>query len=278
MLASEVKEMNEEVPQAAETTTEAVEQDLPPRRVMANKLRADILNGELPPGSPLPSQRELAEKYGVARNTAAEAVKILESEGLIESRNRARPKVRERRRLLRLGAERYSNRLRNETGLSPFRAEVEKQGKTARVNCTSIERVPAPEEIAERLDLPADDDTVVRRENWYFADDEPVQVGITYIPWAIAEGTVLADSPNMGKGSLYGRFEDRGHRITWIREEIGSRMPTPEETKGLAIPAGVPVIDVIHTGIDQDEKPFEVTTFTMRADLNGLDYRIRIED
>jgi GntR family transcriptional regulator len=274
MLAS----MNDEAPQAAETTTGAGEHDLPPRRVMANKLRADILSGDLPPGSPLPSQRELAERYGVARNTAAEAVKILESEGLIESRNRARPKVREQRRLLRLGAERYSNRLRNETGLSPFRAEVEKQGKTARVDCTSIERVPAPEVIAERLDLPDDDNTVVRRENWYFADDEPVQVGITYIPWAIAEGTVLATSANMGKGSLYGRFEDRGHRITWIREEVASRMPTPEETARLAIPAGVPVIDVVHTGIDQDQQPFEVTTFTMRADLNGLDYRIHIED
>lgn len=269
--------MNEEAPQAAETMKEAMEQDLPPRRIMANTLRADILNGELPPDSPLPSQRELAEKYGVARNTAAEAVKILVSEGLIESRNRARPRVRGRRQLLSLGAGRYSNRLRNETGLSPFRAEVEKQGKTARVDCTSIERVPAPDEIAERLDLSAADDTVVRRENWYFADDEPVQVGITYIPWAIAEGTVLATSANMGKGSLYGRFEDRGHRITWIREEIGSRMPTPEETKRLAIPAGVPVIEVVHTGIDQDEKPFEVTTFTMRADLNGLDYLIHIE-
>src|SRR5690606_3471380 len=112
--------------------------------------------------------------------------------------------------------------LRNETGLSPFRAEVEKQGKTARVDCTSIERVSPPQEIAERLELSADEDTVVRRENWYFADDEPVQVGVTYIPWEIAEGTVLATSANMGRGSLYARFEDRGHRITWIREEVAS--------------------------------------------------------
>ncbi|WP_218126731.1 UTRA domain-containing protein [Glycomyces sambucus] len=82
----------------------------------------------------------------------------------------------------------------------------------------------------------------------------------------------------MGKGSLYGRFEDRGHRITWIREESTSHMPIPTETERLAIPAGVPVINVIHTGINQDQQPFEVTTFTMRVDLNGLDYRIHIED
>ncbi|WP_369432096.1 GntR family transcriptional regulator [Glycomyces amatae] len=76
-----------------------------------------MLSGALTQGCPLPSQRELAVRYGVARNTAAEAVKILESEGLIESRNRARPSVRKQRRLLCLGAERYSNRLRVETGL-----------------------------------------------------------------------------------------------------------------------------------------------------------------
>jgi GntR family transcriptional regulator len=252
-------------------------EDLPQRRQIANDLRNAILKKELKPGDLLPSRRKLAAQYDVVPNTAGEAIKILEAEGLVESRNKARPRVRAKPRLLRLGAERYSNRLREQTGKSPFRSEVEKQGKTPRVDCPSIEKIRPPEYVAERLGLTAES-YVVRRENWYFADEEPVQIGITYIPWEIAEGTVLAKSADMGKGSLYGRFEDRGHRITSIREEISSRMPTPDETKGLKIPGGVPVIDVIHTGIDQDEQPFEVTHFTMRADLNGLDYRIRIED
>ncbi|WP_051325543.1 GntR family transcriptional regulator [Glycomyces tenuis] len=269
--------MTEHSHDAEETGREPAEK-LPPRRRMANELRDDINNEVYRPGELLPSQRVLADRYGVARNTAGEAIKILESEGLIDSRDRARPRVRERRRLLRLGAERYSNRLREETGKSPFRSEVEKQGKTPRVDCPSIEKIRPPGYVAERLGISADEAFVVRRENWYFADEEPVQIGITYIPWEIAEGTVLATSANMGKGSLYGRFEDQGHRITSIREEISSRMPTPEETEGLKVPAGVPVIDVVHTGIDQDEQPFEVTHFTMRADINGLDYRIRIED
>jgi len=250
---------------------------LAPRHRMANELRNDIVNGVYEPGEKLPSQRDLVQRYGHARNTVAEAVKLLITEGLIDNRDRARPTVRGPRRLLRLGAERYSNRLREETGKSPFRAEVEKQGKTPRVDCF-ITQIRPPANIAARLGLTTEEDIVVRRENWYYADEEPVQIGITYIPLAIADGTVLATSANMGKGSLYGRFEEQGHRITAIREEISSRMPTPEETKGLKIPAGVPVIDVIHTGIDQDDQPFEVTHFTMRADINGLDYRIRIED
>ncbi|WP_460495895.1 GntR family transcriptional regulator [Glycomyces tarimensis] len=252
--------------------------ELTERRRIAEDLRDSIRNGKLQPGAKLPSRRNLAAQYGVVPNTAGEAIKILEAEGLVVTRNKARAVVREKPKLLRLGAERYSNRLREETGLSPYRAEVQRQGKSARVDCTAIERVQPPPEIAERLDVAHDEESVVRRENWYYADDEPVQVGVTYIPWEIAERTVLADSADMGKGSLYARFEDRGHRIASIREEISSRMPDPDETERLSIPAGVPVIEVVHTGIDQDDRPFEVTCFTMRADLNGLDYRIRIED
>ncbi|MCM0676467.1 hypothetical protein NCC78_17500 [Micromonospora phytophila] len=48
--------------------------------------------------------------------------------------------------------------------------------------------------------------------------------------------------------------------------------------KGLAMPPGVPVIEVLHTSIDGDGRAFEVTRFVMRADVNGLDYEMPVED
>ena len=248
-----------------------------PRQQMADALRSDIRSGRYAPGEQLPSQRQLAAQYGVAQNTAGEAVKILQLEGLLDNPVKARPRVRAQRTLLRLGAERYSHHLRESTGLSPFRAEVAKQGKTARVDCTSITKTDPPADVVDRLSI-SGDTKVVRRVNWYFADDEPVQMGVTYIPWDIADGTPLADSVKLGKGSLYARLDERGHRITGIREEVSSRMPTPDEVESLHIPVGTPVIEVVHTSFDQDDKPFEVTRFIMRADTNGLDYRINIKD
>ncbi len=253
------------------------DEQLPSRRV-ARLLRAAITTGALPPGSKLPSERVLAAEHEVARNTAREAVRLLADEGLVTAAHGKGVFVREKHRLMRFGSERYSHRMREETGLSPYRAEVAKQGRTARVDCTSIERVVPPADIAERLGVDPDSDSVVRRENWYYADEDPVQVGITYIPWEIAGGSVLATSAQMGKGSLYARFEDLGHPLTRIREEVSARMPTPEETRGLVIPDGVPVIDVLHTGIDHENRPFEVTRFVMRADFNGLDYNMPVED
>lgn len=248
-----------------------------PSRRLASALRDAIVSGTLAPGDRLPSERSLAGQHQVARNTAREAVRLLADEGLVTAVHGKGVFVRERRRLLRFGQERYSRTVRERTGLSPYRAELAEQGRVARVDCTSITRTTPPEMVADRLGIDPHPNSVVRRENWYFADDEPVQVGITYIPWSIAEGSVLATSAQMGPGSLYARFEELGYPITTIREEVSARMPNPDEVRGLAIPDGVPVIDVLHTGIDDQGRAFEVTRFTMRADLNGLDYTMPVE-
>jgi GntR family transcriptional regulator len=244
---------------------------------MADELRARIVQGELAAGARLPSERELALAYSTARNTAREAVAILESEGLVDVQHGRGAFVRVQPQLLRLGTVRYSRALREDTGLSPYRAEVTRQGRTPKVECRSIERVRPPGDVAERLGVSEKTKSVVRRENWYFADDEPVQVGVTFIPWSIAGGSVLARSADLGPGSLYARFEDLGHLIVQMREEVSARMPTPDESEGLTIPPGVPVIQVLHTSLDEHGTPFEVTRFVMRADRTGLDYTMPVE-
>lgn len=53
---------------------------------IANKLRAAILTRRLTPGDKLPSQPELATRYGVARETVKRALDLLRAERLIVSR------------------------------------------------------------------------------------------------------------------------------------------------------------------------------------------------
>jgi GntR family transcriptional regulator len=111
--------------------------------------------------------------------------------------------VRGRPALVRLGVQRYSRRLREDTGLSPFRIEVSRQGRTPSTRCDAVTRVHAPAVVARRLGL-APDAEVVRRENWYAADDEPLQLAVTYIPLDIAGANVLATMGPLGPGALYG--------------------------------------------------------------------------
>jgi GntR family transcriptional regulator len=247
-------------------------------RQVAAALRAAIEAGELAEGDKLPSERQLAAAHGVARNTAREAVRQLAEAGLVTAHHGRGVFVRHKPRLMRFGQRRYSKKLREETGVSPFHAEVLAQGRVPNAFMTSIERVVPPEYVVERLGVDGSRKSVVRRENWYFADAEPMQIGVTYVPWEIAKGSVLARNDKLGPGDLYARFEDKGHLITYTREEVTARMPTPDEASGLQMPEGVPVLVVLHTGLDQHRQPFEVTEFIMRADYTGLDYSMPVDD
>ena len=82
-----------------------------------------------------------------------------------------------------------------------------------------------------------------------------MQIGITYIPWEIAKGSVLARSDDLGPGDLYARFEDKGYSITFTREEVIARMPTPEEARGLMLPEGVPVLVVFIPASTKTDDP-----------------------
>ena len=57
-----------------------------PYEVVAAELRAQILDGRLPAGSPLPSNKELTRQYGVAAGTAHRAAALLSEWGMIDVR------------------------------------------------------------------------------------------------------------------------------------------------------------------------------------------------
>lgn len=59
------------------------------------RLLSEIEGGRLPPGSTLPSERELMEAFGVGRPAIREAMQWLQSLGLIHVRHGERPKVAE---------------------------------------------------------------------------------------------------------------------------------------------------------------------------------------
>jgi len=56
---------------------------------ICNHLRRRILFGEILPGGRLPTVQELSQEFGVSQATVREALRVLESEGLIDTRHGA---------------------------------------------------------------------------------------------------------------------------------------------------------------------------------------------
>lgn len=248
--------------------------ELPPSRRVAEELRQAIVEGELGPGAALPSERELARTYAIARNTARQAIAILQADGLVDAQHGRGVFVRQRRPLLRRAHDRYARRHRD-AGRSPFRAEAEAQGRVARVEVTAVELVPAPAWVAERLALGGGERVVCRRER-SLADEEPVQLADTYLPLAIAEGTSLVDEVP-APGGIHAALEELGHRLARIDEEVTARMPLPAEIDALVLAAGVPVIDLRHTSYDAAGTAVVVTHAILPGDRNALTFELPVD-
>jgi GntR family transcriptional regulator len=65
--------------------------------------------------------------------------------------------------------------------------------------------------------------------------------------------------------------------MTWLREEVSTRMPRPGEARLLRLRPDVPVLDVRHASIDQDGGSYELTRLVMRGDMTGLLYDVPVE-
>ncbi len=256
--------------------TEEQERQEPLSRRIADDLRNVIEIGELSPGDRLPSERVLAKRYDAARNTARAAIQIIAEEGLVVAEHGRGVFVRRHTPLFRFGNDRYSPRYRQHE-LSPLQIEMARQGKVPRFEVLSIERITPGADVAERLKVSPTTKSVLRRENIFWANEDPVHRVTTYIPWTIARGTGLLNDEVGHPYGIHGIFEEKGHTMTRMREEVHARMPRREEAAHLKMPPGVPVLDVLHTSIDQDGEPYELTRFVMRSDATGLAYDMPVE-
>jgi GntR family transcriptional regulator len=243
--------------------------DRPPYRQIATALRAAIAAGQLVAGDRLPSESELVERYGVARMTARQAIQELRTEGLVVSEHGRGVFVRSAPVVRRLASERFARRHR-ERGKAAFSVEAEKTGYSASVDRIKVYEGPAPAGIAERLGL-APGETVVIRDRRYLANNEPIETAVSYVPADLARGTAIAKQ-DAGPGGIYARLEESGHTLDHFREEVGARMPTPDERRALQLSPGVPVITLVRTAYDTQGRAVEVCDTVKAAYAYVLEY------
>jgi DNA-binding FadR family transcriptional regulator len=81
--------------------------------LVANELRNKIIRNELPDGHSLPSETELVQEYSISRPTLREAIRILESEGLVTVARGVHGGPRVHRPDPRLAAEHFGRLLQN---------------------------------------------------------------------------------------------------------------------------------------------------------------------
>ncbi len=245
--------------------------DRPVYKQIADFLRVSIAHGRLHEGDQLPSEAQLMQHYGVARMTIRNAIRLLQDEGLVVAEHGRGVYVRNRPPVKRLASDRFARRHRKE-GKAAFITEAEQVGGSPQVDMIEVREGRAPAEVADRLKLPDEAITVIRSRR-YSLDGRPVETAISYIPGDIASGTPIG-VPNPGPGGIYARLEELGHTLERFTEDVTARMPSPEETRVLNLPPGVPVFRLVRTAYDVDGRAVEVCDTIMAADAYQLSYEL----
>jgi GntR family transcriptional regulator len=246
-----------------------------PYQRILEELRGAILSERIAPGEQLPSENELAERYGTTRPTVRRAIALLKAEGLVQSEQgrgvfaRPRPHVR-----LRIAAGSYLAHRR--ASLAGFNAQVVEQGQSPRQHILEVGTVPAPDDVADRLDVDSGSPVVVRRR-LMLVDGEPVARCDSYYPLRIAAGTRLAE-PGPIRGGAYGLIEDPngpiGRELVRTIEDLVSRMPLPAEAEQLRLRPGVPVVRILRTAFGRNDVPLEVQETVAAADKHEFRYEV----
>lgn len=245
--------------------------DRPAYHQIADQLRSDINEGSLEPGSKIPSERSLMDRYDAARGTVRQALSVLRTEGLIEVHHGKGAFVRNRPPIRRLAHDRFARRHR-EAGRAAFLAEMDSEDRKPTVDVEYVGPDAAPSEIARMLGVKKGAKVLVRRRR-YLADGDPVETATSYIAWNLAAGTPIADE-DTGPGGIYARLEDLGHTLASFTEEVSARMPHPEESRALNLPPGVPIMRVVRRAVGEDGGVLEVCDTIKAADRYVLTYEL----
>jgi GntR family transcriptional regulator len=233
---------------------------------IASEIRDKIARGVLAPGSRLPGVPQLQKEHGIAYQTARDIYGLLESEGLLFSRQGKGTYVS-----LVLGKivsernQRYLPKLREAGGaVGAFEAEMRAMGFEPRPATLTIARDVPPRKVAEIFGMHHRARTLKRERIMPVGlpgngeAEEVVQVATSWFPPDVADTCPVLAEKNTGTGGSKSRMAEAGFRQVRLREEIEVRSPTAEEAAALGIPVEQAVMEITHKGLTAEGRVVEI--------------------
>jgi GntR family transcriptional regulator len=236
----------------------------PKYRRIADSLAEDILAGRLKAGDQIPSERVIAEEYGISRMTVRQALKHLADRGMVEARVGQGTFV---------GAPRLQQQLSTLTG---FTEEMEKQGRSASSIVVEAAARAADAETAQALELPAGA-MVWRIARVRLADGEPVALETTEVVASMVPG--LLERADFGRTSLYETLRRHyGLRPAVAEQTLAATSADASVALPLGIAVGAPVLSLTRLTRDAEGRAFEHVRSVYRGDAFVMKVRLDLKE
>lgn len=218
-----------------------MEERVPKYYILKKQLIKKIEMEEYAPDCPIPSERELMEVYQISRITVRKAIDDLVKEGYLYKIQGKGTYVK------------FDDRSHELFAMTSCTEDVIKLGMTPRKKVIVSGLVQADTKRAKALNI-ITGDSLLQLERVLFADDEPLNYTVTYLPEKLFPGL---DKYDFGKDSLYRVISEvYGAKLTKARRTIEAVLARDEIAEYLDLEEGMPVI------------LFGCTTF---ATMNGIE-------
>jgi GntR family transcriptional regulator len=214
-------------------------------------LVADISGGTYPPGSRLPSEEGLIERFMVSRTTIRTTIQNLVRRGLLEIRRGKGTFVREPR---------ISQEL---TGLSGFVEDMNALGRHASARVLDQQVIPAGEFVASRLGLTTGT-PVVRIRRVRLADGVPLSMDETYLPRELGEKVMAND---LETEPIFSLLEQK-YSTPLVEAEYAMEAVSADAAvaQALHVKAGSPIFLIERTSYSVAHRPVDYERLFYRGD------------
>jgi len=225
-------------------------------------IRQEIASGRLQPGDRVMGELDLAERCGISRGTARDALTRLVAEGVLSPGS---PRTVAKRELLTVSltraAERVHGREEATKGADAFLGEAERAGREPGQEILPLMVANASDQVASLLGLhPLA--LVVGRQLIRSAGGTRHNMITFWFPFDVADGTPLMRPDSIEEGSL-AWLERRYGTLEHCPATIWTRPPTQAEAEILAIPPNVHVLEVWRTTVSMPGRLPVVTSVSI---------------
>lgn len=236
-------------------------------RRIADDLRSQIESGELAPGAQLRTETKLMKHYNASRNTVREAIKMLTTLGLVETRAGQGTFVIEKPSPLvstLTGDPRFG-----ETKI--YIEQVHREGRKYSQGQPKVEIQEAAPDVADALRIP-EGAHVVSRHYQRFIDGTPWSLQTSFYPMSLVQkGAVKLIQPtDIEEGAVEYVARECGIKQASYRDSIAVRAPDENEIAFFRLPADgrISVFEIYRTAFDEDGHRIRLTITVYPADRN----------
>ncbi|MFG2720689.1 GntR family transcriptional regulator [Streptomyces sp. NPDC048416] len=253
---------------------------------IADDLRARIRAGQLRPGDRLPSEADLVRSTGRSGPTVQQALRVLQTEGLIEKQHGRgtfvrRPRTRVQRSNARHQWEKDRARVAEARRLSTGATEHDTGlAVDDLVFHASYEEIEAARDIAEALGVP--EGTPLLRRSYrtrHSAERAPFTLVTSHLVRSHIESNpdLLDETNEPWPGGTWNQLHTVGIEIVRVDEHVTARPPTVEEAEELELGPGTAVLVLRKSSYDTGGRVVEVSDVVLPGDRTDMLFTTHLE-